>query len=235
MEKVTGSGKTLEKAIDDALQKLCLTIDQAEYVVISNGGFFRNCKVEMWKKPTEGERQRDFLQQLLNKAGFDLNVTLSEDSQNINLNIEGKDSTAVIGYRGDVLDSLQLLTSIVVKNSDSKHFFLDCENYREKRRLTLIKLANNLEQKVLRTAKKTKLEPMNAYERRIIHTTLKDSTKIKTHSEGTEPFRYVVIEPLFKNSAEKNPQEKAKEDTYNTQRKQLNFVFRTKSKRPYEK
>ena len=230
-----GSGRTLEKAINDALLKLGLTAENIEYEVISTGGFFKNYKVKMWKKLTEGERQRDFLQQVLNKAGFNLNVSLSEKDDEINLNIKGEDSAAVIGYRGDVLDSLQLLTSIAVRNSENKHFFLDCENYREKRRLTLIKLANNLEKKVLRTGRKTKLEPMNAYERRIIHTTLKDSTKSKTHSEGAEPFRYVVIEPVLKNKKENVPKEKENQNTYNTHRKQLNFVYRTKTKKPYEK
>ena len=98
MEKVIGSGRTLEKAINDALLKLGLTAENIEYEVISTGGFFKNYKVKMWKKLTEGERQRDFLQQVLNKAGFNLNVSLSEKDDEINLNIKGEDSAAVIGY-----------------------------------------------------------------------------------------------------------------------------------------
>lgn len=129
--------------------------------------------------------------------GFDFIVETEETEDAVNINLVGTDSASIIGYRGEVLDSIQYLTSLVCnKNKDSyKRLTVDTENYREKRAETLRNLAKNLENKVKRTGRTVKLEPMNPYERRIIHSALQDSTIVTTVSEGVSPNRYVTIVP----------------------------------------
>ena len=205
MKKIIASGKNLKAAILQGLNTLQATEDQVEYVVKVEAGFLRSCKIEMWKKPTEGERYCSFLQTVLDKAGFDATVEMTEDEKTVNLNIISAKSGDIIGRRGDTLESLRFLTAISIPAEESqKQVIVDCNDYRQKRVETLQKLAKNLEQKVKRTGKRVRLEPMNAYERRIIHTTLKQSDLVETFSEGAEPKRYIVIQKKYKHEDEYN-------------------------------
>lgn len=113
----------------------------------------------------------------------------------VEINIEGEDMGVLIGKRGQTLDSLQYLTSLVVNKETSSYLKvkLDTENYRERRRVTLENLAKNIAYKVKRTKRPVSLEPMNPYERRIIHSALQGDKFVDTHSEGEEPFRRVVV------------------------------------------
>ena len=134
----------------------------------------------------------NFLRNVSNKK-FDYSVEIV--NQNIEVNIKGEDSGFLIGYRGDVLNSLQtILSSIANKNNDSKiRVILDIENYRDKRKETLENLAIKVSKTVSKTGKSITLEPMGAYERKIIHSKLQDNKYVKTHSIGEEPNRRVVI------------------------------------------
>nr|WP_315021226.1 RNA-binding cell elongation regulator Jag/EloR [uncultured Aminipila sp.] len=138
----------------------------------------------------------DFLKDVTEKMGIEVTVTATENESSIYIDINGKDSGTVIGKRGQTLDAIQYLTRLVVNKDDEKYkrVVVDAENYRTKREKTLEQLANRLADKVVRTKKSVRLEPMNPYERKIIHATLQGNPKITTRSEGEEPYRRVIIE-----------------------------------------
>ena len=127
----------------------------------------------------------------------EVEVSFDEAEETISINILGEDMGVLIGKRGQTLDSLQYLTSLVVNKNTEGYLKvkLDTENYRERRKETLENLAKNIASKVKRTHKPVLLEPMNPYERRIIHSTLQNDRYVETHSEGDEPFRKVVVAP----------------------------------------
>lgn len=222
MNKVEATGKTVEAAIANGLKTMGLTENQVEVKVLSEGGFLKSCRVELTQKLTDGQKALTFLEDILEKMQFKFIVDMQENENEVRLNLIGTDSGTIIGYRGEVLDSLQYLVSLVV-NSDHDSFkrvVVDAEDYRAKREKTLEQLAKNLEKKVVRTSRYVKLEPMNPYERRIIHTALHDSKLVTTLSEGEEPNRYVVISP-----ADGKYQDKQ------APRKSLNFVYRSEKKK----
>ena len=122
-------------------------------------------------------------------------IQYNKEEGNMAIDLEGPEMGVLIGKRGQTLDSLQYLVSLVV-NKDSEDYIrvkLDTENYRERRKETLEHLAKNIAYKVKRTKKSVSLEPMNPYERRVIHSTLQNDKYVCTKSEGEEPFRHVVI------------------------------------------
>lgn len=137
-----------------------------------------------------------FLKETTEKMGLELSFKAYADDNNVFIDIAGKDAGTIIGKRGQTLDAIQYLTSLAVnKNSeDYVRVVLDAENYRSKREKTLERLAHRLADKVVRTKRSVKLEPMNPYERMVIHAALVNSPKVKTRSEGEEPYRRVVIE-----------------------------------------
>jgi len=139
---------------------------------------------------------KDFLEKTFKEMGIEVTVTVSVNQDNVYVDVEGKDTGTVIGKRGATLDSIQYLTSLVVNKSEDEHIrvIVDAEGYRAKREETLKKLAARLAEKVLKTGKSTRLEPMNPYERKVIHTSLQGVKGINTRSEGDEPYRRVVIE-----------------------------------------
>ena len=173
---------------------------------------------------SEPQKIQDFLQTLLIKMGLSCQVELSEVDDTIALNIVGDDASNVIGYRGETLDALQYLCSLILNggNTNFKRVNIDTEGYRAKREKALQKLARNLESKVKRTGKEHKLEPMNPYERRVIHTTLQNSQYVTTQSEGQGSARHVVITPIQQNNILNSP---------TAPRKTLNFVYRSDKKR----
>lgn len=137
-----------------------------------------------------------FLKELTEKMGLNLDITVKTGSSSVYLNIKGKDSGTVIGKRGQTLDAIQYLTSLVVNKENEKYIrvVVDAENYRAKREKTLEQLANRLADKVVKTKKSVRLEPMNPYERKVIHATLQSNPNVTTKSEGEEPYRRVIIE-----------------------------------------
>lgn len=138
----------------------------------------------------------DFLRDVTEKMGLHLNFKARAGEDIVYIEMDGKDAGTVIGKRGQTLDSIQYLTSLVVNRDSEKYIkvVIDAENYRAKRQKTLEQLAERLAAKVVRTGKYVRLEPMNPYERKIIHATLQHNPDINTRSEGEEPYRRVVIE-----------------------------------------
>lgn len=137
-----------------------------------------------------------FLKDMTEKMGLTLNITAMKNDACLYVDIDGKDSGTVIGKRGQTLDAIQYLTSLVVNKDKDKYVrvVVDAENYRAKREKTLEQLANRLADKVMKTKKSVRLEPMNPYERKVIHATLQSNPAITTRSEGEEPYRRVIIE-----------------------------------------
>lgn len=171
------------------------------------------------------DRIKEFLENVLRKMGIvncAVDVTLNGDT--VVMNISGEDANHAIGYRGETLDALQYLCNLLLDTASSgfKRVTLDTEGYRAKREKILQRLASNIEQKVKRNGKAVSLEPMNPYERRIIHTALQGSKYVTTQSEGQGNSRHVVITPLGQSDILNAP---------NAPRKTLNFVYRSEKKR----
>ena len=208
MEYIEVSAKTLSDAITEACQKLEVTSMELEYEVLDEGsnGFLGigskpaviKARVkEVEKKVSMEDIAKNFLKDVFNAMNLAVvvNTQYDEEEKNLNIDLAGEDMGMLIGKRGQTLDSLQYLVSLVV-NKESESYIrvkLDTENYRERRKETLENLAKNIAYKVKRTRRSVALEPMNPYERRIIHSALQDDKYVTTHSEGEEPFRKVVV------------------------------------------
>ena len=204
MEYIEVSAKTVEDAISEAAIKLEVPSDKLEYEVITEGsaGFLgligsKPAVIKARKKFNLVDHTKDFLARLFKAMNVSVNSTVDYDEENRTMNIvfDGEDMGLLIGKRGQTLDSLQYIISLVVnKESDSYiRIKVDTENYRERRKATLENLAKNLAYKVKRTRRPVSLEPMNPYERRIIHAAVQNDKYVTTRSEGEEPFRHVVI------------------------------------------
>lgn len=213
MIAIEKSAKTVEEAVTDALVELGLTSDQVDVEVIEEGskgilGLFgtKLAKVRVTKKINLNDVAKDFLIKLLGSMDLTPQIVITEEDKNtLVINLEGEQMGVLIGKRGQTLDAIQYLTSLVV-NKYSDHYIrvkMDTEDYRNRRRKTLESLANNLAMKVKKSNKKFTLEPMSPNERRIIHSTLQKYKFIETHSEGEEPFRRVVIVPKKEESFRK--------------------------------
>ena len=146
--------------------------------------------------PVDEHIALDFLKEVTEQMGLDIEISAKADEENVFVNIRGKDSGTVIGKRGQTLDAIQYLTSLVVNKDNSNYVrvVVDAENYRAKREKTLEKLANRLADKVVKTKRSVRLEPMNPYERKVIHATLQSNPRVTTRSEGQDPYRRVIIE-----------------------------------------
>ena len=146
---------------------------------------------------TDGERTVVFLEGLFKLLNITACTELVAESDKVEINVTAANTTTIIGKHGVMLDAIQTLAGAVANTGrdDYKRVVVDCENYRENRETTLNKLAENLAAKAVRLGKKIQLEPMNPYERRIIHAALSENEEVKTESEGKEPNRYIVIVP----------------------------------------
>lgn len=203
MKQVEVSGKSVEEALEKALKELNLTKDRVSFKVLEEGskGFLnfigtKPARILVDVKPTSLELGIEFLKNVLNKMEISTELIVEETDDIVKINITGKDVKYAIGYRGETLNSLQYLTSIVVnkdENTSYKKVILNAENYREKREKTLENLALKTAYKVKKYGRSYKLEPMQPYERRIIHATLQNDLEVITTSEGVEPFRHVLI------------------------------------------
>ena len=206
MEYKNFEGKNVEEAITNACESLGITSDKLEYEVIDEGksGLLgigkKNAIIKAKEKSTIDEIAKEFLKDVFKAMDLAvaLNVTVEENEEGntINIDIEGENMGVLIGKRGQTLDSLQYLTSLIVnKESDDKFYRvrLDTEDYRARRQATLENLARNIAKKVKRIGKPVALEPMNPYERRIIHSALQNDKFVTTRSEGDEPYRHVVV------------------------------------------
>ena len=206
MEYIEFSAKTVSEAITEACRKLGVTSDRLDYDVIDEGssGFLGiGSKPAVIKAAVKNEEVsiEDKAGKFLNDVFAAMNMTVIVDVKydkaegNMDIDLSGDDMGVLIGKRGQTLDSLQYLVSLVV-NKDAENYIrvkIDTENYRERRKETLENLAKNIAYKVKRTKRPVSLEPMNPYERRIIHSVLQNDKYVTTYSEGEEPFRKVVV------------------------------------------
>lgn len=206
MEYIEVSAKTVDDAITEACQKLGVTSERLDYQVIEEGssGFLGiGSKPAVIKAAVKEEEfsvsnaAKIFLRDVFvaMKMSVVVNVEYNDEEKTMDVDLSGDDMGILIGKRGQTLDSLQYLVSLVV-NKESEDYIrvkVDTENYRERRKETLENLAKNIAYKVKRTKRPVSLEPMNPYERRIIHSALQGDKYVSTHSEGEEPFRRVVV------------------------------------------
>ncbi|MGI6036629.1 MAG: RNA-binding cell elongation regulator Jag/EloR [Limnochordia bacterium] len=207
MLMVEKTGRTVEEAIEAALEELEVPREQVEVEVIDSGakGLFgiigtKQARVRVSVKPTldhKAQRAAQWLQELLEKMGIEAQVHWSLEDDVIRLDIIGQSLGLVIGKRGQTLDALQYLTSLVANRGEGpwNRVLLDAENYRRRREESLRGLAQRLADKAVRNGRRVILEPMNAHERRIIHLALQDQGNVDTYSEGTDPYRRVIIAP----------------------------------------
>lgn len=196
------TAKTKEEAIELALAEIGASIDEVEIEVVEEGskGFLglgsKDATVKVTYNDSSEKRAEKFLSGLFKILGEEVDINASKDVDKLSVELSGPDMGVVIGKRGETLDALQHLTSLVVNRGDMGFVkvSLDTENYREKRIKTLEGLANKLASKVVKSGRKTSLEPMTAYERRIIHSTLQDHPSVTTYSVGQGNRRKVIID-----------------------------------------
>lgn len=203
MEYIEITSKTINDAITEACQKFVVTSDKLDYIVVDEGssGFLgigsKPAVIKARVKSSVIDKAKDFLNDVFHAMDMIvvIDATYNEENRNLNIELSGNEMGVLIGKRGQTLDSLQYLLSLVV-NKDSEEYIrvkVDTEDYRERRKETLENLAKNIAYKVKRTKHSVSLEPMNPYERRIIHSALQNDKYVTTHSEGEEPFRRVVV------------------------------------------
>lgn len=194
--EITSSG--YKEALDEALQQLQLEEKDVDVEVLKESGLLKKkVTLRVSEKVTGQLKALDFIRGTIERMGLNCAVELKETDEGYMYDISGEDVAHVIGYRGDVLDSLQYLALLVanmVEGFDGR-IIVDGENYRAKRVQILSKLAKRLAFKAAKSGEEVKLEPMNPFERRVIHSALAEDKYVTTHSEGEEPARYIVITP----------------------------------------
>ena len=203
MEFIEISAKNVDDAITQATVQLGITSDQLEYEVLDKGstGFLgigsKNAVIKARKKFSIDENVVEFLSSIFDamKMEVEILVAVNEEEQIIEVELKGDDMGILIGKRGQTLDSLQYLTNLAINKHSDEYYKvkIDTEDYRKRRKETLENLAKNIAYKVKRTKRPVSLEPMNPFERRIIHSALQNDRYVTTHSEGVEPYRHVVV------------------------------------------
>lgn len=195
------SGKTVEEAIEAGLQTLGIEREQAEITVIDEGkkkliGGVK-AKVRVEKRVSDGQRAVNFIDGLMEILKLQAVSELVSDGDKVEINLVSIESSRIIGRHGEVLDAIQTMASAVanIGREEYKRVVVDCENYRAGREKTLNELAERLAKKAVERQRRVTLEPMNPYERRVIHAALSENPDVKTISSGKEPARFVVIIP----------------------------------------
>ena len=203
MEFIEISAKNVDDAITQATVQLGITSDQLEYEILDKGstGFLgigsKNAVIKARKKFSIDENVVEFLSSVFDamKMEVEILVAVNEEEHVIEVELKGDDMGILIGKRGQTLDSLQYLTNLAINKHSDEYYKvkIDTEDYRKRRKETLENLAKNIAYKVKRTKRPISLEPMNPFERRIIHSALQNDRYVTTHSEGDEPYRHVVV------------------------------------------
>ncbi|MBN6206524.1 protein jag [Ralstonia pickettii] len=204
MREITASGSTVEEAVQSALEQLNTTENQVEIDIIDEGkkgilgliGAKRAIvKVKLVKNPIKETEK--FIKEVTKQMNVDVTITTSIEDNHVTFEMGGNNIAILIGKRGQTLNALQYLAHLAI-NKDSEKYYtvtLDAEGYRGRRKETLEALAHKMADKAKRLNKKVALEPMPAYERKIIHSALQDQKDISTYSDGQEPHRHIVIKP----------------------------------------
>lgn len=201
---VIKTGRTIQEAVQLAIEELNTDLDQVKIDILEEPakgllGFIsgKPAKVKVTLKATPSDVVREFLQDLINVMGVEGRVTVKEEEANLlRAEFKGPNMGVLIGRRGQTLDSIQYIAGLVLNKKFPDRYYrviVDTEDYRKKREETLVQLAKNIAYKAIRLGKDVALEPMNPYERRIIHSALQGDARVTTHSEGEEPYRKVII------------------------------------------
>ena len=202
MKEIQVSAKTEERAIEEAVRQLGVdSADDLEIEVIEKAakGFLgfgsKDAVIKAVVKFNPEKTAKEFLREMFVAMGIIVNIETELKEKQLLINLSGSDMGILIGKRGQTLDSIQYLVNLVVNKGNAPYLSitLDTVNYRQRRKETLESLAYNLAKRVKQTGKKVVLEPMNPYERRIIHSSLQNNKYVTTYSEGEEPYRNVVI------------------------------------------
>lgn len=203
MKFIEMTAKTVEEAVKSVLREHNLTEDKIEVEVLEEGskGIFKllgakPARIRVKVKKDYIREAKVFLRDVLDSMNVKAEIRIKEEDSVLKINLVGPDMGIIIGYRGETLDSLQYLISLVINKGheeEYKRVVLDTENYRAKREETLKRLASKTAYKVRKSGKSFKLEPMNPYERRVIHSALQEDQFVETSSEGEEPYRRVVV------------------------------------------
>lgn len=202
-KRIEKTAKSVDEAKMLALRELGIAEEDAEIEILDEAtkGFLglgsKDARVAVTAKDENAVVAKTFLSGIFDAMGMQVDITAKTGDESLNVEMSGDQMGIVIGKRGDTLDALQYLTSLVVnhESDDRVRVILDTENYREKRHDALLALAKRLADKVTKSGKKYTLEPMNPYERRIIHSSLQGNDNVTTFSIGEEPYRKVVIAP----------------------------------------
>ena len=198
MKSLEIRSKSKEEAISKAIEKLNVKLDDLEIEVLENPtkGFlgFLGAKDGLYKftvieQETEIDIAKAFIENILKNSKVDADLSVSQEGNLIKVDIRGKEAASLIGRRGETLDSINKIN----KNSNMR-VLVDIENYRAKREESLIRYAHKVAREVAKTKRTKKLDYMNPYERRIIHSALQNDKYVSTYSEGTDPYRRLVIE-----------------------------------------
>ncbi len=206
-ESLVKKGETVDDAVEEALAELGITRADAEIEIIDEGssGFFgivgkRQAEVKVIQLKDEKTIGKEFLEEVLQAGNLNVEVEFlpqKTDESQLAYNLSSEDELGlIIGHRGETLDALQYLTSLAVnrESDEYRRVMLDAEGYRQRRRETLERLAEKMKRRAIETGRKVMLDPMPPHERRIIHLAVKDDSRVKSYSEGEEPFRKVLIE-----------------------------------------
>lgn len=204
MKSIESTGKNVEEAINNALNNLKTTKEKVNIDIIDEGskGILsiigkREARVKVTLKKDYISDAMEFLKNIFSNMDMMVEIRIKEVNNCLNINLAGPNMGILIGYRGETLDSIQYLVGLVVnKGNDGeyKRVVIDTENYRGRREETLRRLANRIAHKVKSDRKSVALEPMNPYERRIIHSELQNDESVVTYSQGDEPYRRVVVD-----------------------------------------
>ncbi|WP_010094635.1 RNA-binding cell elongation regulator Jag/EloR [Ornithinibacillus scapharcae] len=204
MREVTATGQSVDEAVQSALEQLNTSRDQVEVDIIDEGkkgilGVFGAkraiVKVRLAKNPIQEAEK--FILDVVQKMNVDVEITTTVESNHVTYELSGEKIALLIGKRGQTLNALQYLTHLVINKEGNQYYTvtLDAEGYRSRRQETLEGLALRMADKAKRIGKKVALEPMPAFERKVIHSVLQDSKEVTTYSDGVEPHRHVVIKP----------------------------------------
>ncbi len=203
MEFMEFNGKTVDDAVVEACSKLLISRDKLEYEVVDEGnsGFLglgsKPAVIKARQKLDIDDTAKAFLDEVFKAMGIDatVNIKYDEFDKTMNIDLTGEDMGILIGKRGQTLDSLQYLTNLAINKGTDEYIKvkIDTEDYRNRRKETLENLAKNISYKVKKTRRPVSLEPMNPFERRVIHSALQQDRFVTTHSEGEEPYRHVVV------------------------------------------
>lgn len=205
MKEITASGQTVEEAVQAALEQLETTRDHVEVEVIDEGkkGLFgvfgsKRAYVKVRIKENPIEKTEKYLKKMIEQMNIVATVRTSVEDNHVTYEVEGKDIAILIGKRGQTLNALQYLLHLAINKNGGTEYHtvtLDAEGYRARRRETLEALAVKMADKAIRLNKKIALDPMPAFERKIIHSVLQSKKSVTTYSDGQEPHRHIVIQP----------------------------------------